>query len=225
MTKPSTLLLLIATSVLFLGQDIFAEDKDGWISLFNGRDLSGWKANILPESFSVKNGAIKTHCKDPEQRKAHLFYVGQNGKDVLLFKDFEFEALVRSEPVSNSGVFFHTDEAIRDKKYHLGSGYEVQINNGDRPKSKTGSLFAIADFEDALIDDTQWFKLTIKVEGKRIQVFLNDQPTVDYTEPENPDRPEKRKDRLLRTEGGAIALQGHDPYSTVYFKNIRIRRL
>lgn len=196
-----------------------------WQSMFNGKDLSNWRTNILPESFTVENGMIKAHCQDPELRKSHLFFVGDAGGEHVLYKDFEFEATVRCEPGSNSGVFFHTDEKIRDDKHHLGSGYEVQINHGDKPKSKTGSLYAIADFEEPLIDETQWFKLGIKVVGKRITVSLNGNQVIDYTEPENPKRPPNRLGRLLRREGGAIALQGHDPDSIVYFKDIRIRRL
>lgn len=200
-------------------------DKGEWKTLFNGKDLTGWKANILPESFTVEDGAIKAHCKDPLLRKSHLFYTGDNGGEFVLFKNFEFEATVRCEPGSNSGVFFHTDEAIRDDKHHLGSGYEVQINHGEMPKSKTGSLYAIADFEEPIIDETQWFKLNIKVVEKHIEVSLNDNQVIDYTEPENPERPANRKSRILRPQGGAIALQGHDPGSIVYFKEIRIRVL
>lgn len=219
------LILIPSLVIAFTFTSIAFGEKGEWQSLFNGKDLTGWKANLLPESFTVEAGAIKAHCKDPELRKSHLFYVGDNEDEFVLFKDFEFETMVRCEPGSNSGVFFHTDEVIRDDKHHLGSGYEVQINNGEKPKSKTGSLYAIADFEEPIIDETQWFKLTIKVIGKRIQVSLNDQQVIDYTEPKNPERAANRIGRILRPQGGAIALQGHDPASIVYFKDIRIRVL
>ena len=196
-----------------------------WHSLFNGKDLTGWKANILPESFSVEDGLLKAHCKDPANRKSHLFYVGAQGDEFVHFKNFEFEASVRCEADSNSGVFFHTDKEIRDNKHHLKNGYEVQINSKAREKRKTGSLYEIVDLEESPVTDSEWFKLNIKVEGKQITVSINGTQLIDYTEPDNPQRSEKRLGRVLRPEGGAIALQGHDPNSIVYFKDIRIRRL
>ena len=63
------------------------------------------------------------------------------------------------------------------------------------------------------------------MEGKHITVQFNDKTVVDYTEPPNVQRPPDRAGRKLKPAGGAIALQGHDPGSTFYFKDIRIKRL
>jgi len=54
---------------------------------------------------------------------------------------------------------------------------------------------------------------------------VNDRQTVDYTEPAGVQRPPERSGRVLRPQGGAIALQAHDIKSTFHFKSIRIRRL
>lgn len=195
-----------------------------WQSLFNGKDLAGWRANLLPESFTVQDGSIKAHCRDPKQ-KSHLFYVGDKREGLVRFKNFELEATVRSEPGSNSGIFFHTDMTVRDGKYHLRNGYEVQLNSSAREKRKTGSLYAVVDIAKSPVDETKWFKVRIRVEGKRIVVHVNGRQMVDYTEPRNPERPKNREGRLLNPRGGAIALQSHDPNSIFYFKEIRIRRL
>lgn len=195
-----------------------------WQSLFNGKDLSGWRVNQLPESFTVEEGILKAHCKDPNQ-KSHLFYVGDKKEGLELFKDFELEATVRGGPGSNSGIFVHTDMTPRDAKHHLRNGYEVQLNSSAKEKRKTGSLYAIIDVAASPVDESQWFKVRIKVVGKRIAVHVNDKQVVDYTEPRNPERPKGREGRLLNPKGGAIALQGHDPNSVFYFKEIRIRRL
>ena len=61
---------------------------DGAKALFNGKDLSGWRANLLPESFTVQDGVIKAHCKDPTQ-KSHLFYVGDKTEGLVRFKNFD----------------------------------------------------------------------------------------------------------------------------------------
>ncbi|QXD23116.1 DUF1080 domain-containing protein [Opitutia bacterium ISCC 51] len=215
--------ILLLVILIGFTTPVFSDGK--WQSLFNGKDLNGWKANILPESFTVENGLLKAHCKDPAKRKSHLFFVGNQENEFILFKNFEFEASVLCKADSNSGVFIHTDEEIRDDKYHLKNGYEVQINSKASEKRKTGSLYEIVDIPESPVKEAEWFKLNIKVVDKQITVSINGTQLVDYTEPEKPERSEKRLGRVLRTEGGAIALQGHDPDSIVYFEDIRVRRL
>ena len=195
-----------------------------WISMFNGKDLTGWRVNQIPGAFTIVDGAIKAHCQDARQ-KSHLFYVGERKDGLEVFKDFEFEAAVRSEPGSNSGIFFHTDMTPRDAKHHLRNRYEVQLNSSQKEKRKTGSLYAIVDLAKSPVDETKWFKVRIRVSGRRIVVHINGEQIIDYAEPPNPERPKNRLGRLLNPKGGAIALQGHDPKSVFYFKDLRVRRL
>ena len=198
--------------------------EDGWVPLFNGTDLSGWSANVDPGSFSVEQGVLKAHCTS-ESVRSHLFFVGDGENDFIRFKNFELKAVVRGEPNSNSGIFFHTDLSTRDQKLHLANGYEVQLNSAEREKRKTGSLYAIVDVTQPATDDTVWFEVHIVVRDKRIVVNINGHKVIDYTEPENPERPPNRAGRLLNPNGGAIALQAHDPDSVWYFKEIQIKRL
>ena len=193
---------------------------DGWHSLFNGHDLKGWQANVKPESFSVENGLLKAHGRNG---MSHLFYTGDDDRDDL-FVNFEFEADVRAEPNSNSGIFFHTDRELRNDKY-LHKGYEVQLNSTEKEKRKTGSLYAIVDLDSSPVDETKWFTLRFKVEGKHIEVWLNGAKVTDYVEPDNPERPASRAKRLIDPKGGAIAIQAHDPGSVFYFRNIRVRKI
>jgi hypothetical protein len=79
--------------------------------------------------------------------------------------------------------------------------------------------------DEPSIDDTQWTALHLTVRDKRIVVRLNDKKVVDYTEPEDVQRPPSRSGRLIDPDGGAIALQAHDPGSVYYFKEVRIRKL
>ena len=69
------LLLLIAMTPLI------AAEK-GWTSLFNGKDLTGWKVNENVDTFTVKEGAIV--ASGP---RSHCFYVGDFHNHT--FKDFE----------------------------------------------------------------------------------------------------------------------------------------
>ena len=103
----STLLLLAASAALVASPILRADD--GWIPLFNGKDLSGWKSNGATEEkpeektsvFSVEDGKLKV-----SGGRAHLFYVGPDGK--ANFKNFELKAKVMTTPGANSGVYFHT---------------------------------------------------------------------------------------------------------------------
>jgi len=199
---------------------IATAEERAWKTLFNGENLAGWKANARPKSFSVEDGILRAHGKNG---MAHLFYVGE-GEDFVKFKDFELEAIVRGEPSSNSGIFFHTDYELRNGRY-LNKGYEVQLNSTEKEKRKTGSLYAIVDLATSPVDETEWFAIRFRVQGKRIVVWINDEQVLDYTEPDEPERPAARAKRLIDPEGGAIALQAHDPKSVFYFKSIRVRKL
>jgi hypothetical protein len=206
-------LLLLSSSHAFAGD---------WVQLFNGRDLTGWRANVAPDSFTVVDGAIRANAtKD----RAHLFYVGGLTEGFIKLKDFELEFTARSEPESNSGIFIHTDMSTRDAKGHLAKGYEIQLNSSKSEKRKTGSLYAVVDLDKSPVDESQWFRVRIAVKGKRITVYLNDKQVIDYTEPEGVTRPPERAGRLLSPDGGGIALQAHDPKSVFYFKDIRARKL
>ncbi len=199
-----------------------AYSADDWQPLFNGKDLTGWRANIMPESFSVVDGVIRVNAT---RQSAHLFYVGDLKEGFIHFKNFELEASVRSEPNSNSGIFIHTDMTTRDKALHLAKGYEIQLNSSAKEKRKTGSLYAVVDLDKSSVDETRWFQVRITVRDQRITIHLNDEQVVDYIEPPDVERPRERAGRLLSAKGGGIALQAHDPKSVFYFKDIRIKRL
>lgn len=195
-----------------LSLNLYAQ-QDGWISLFDGKSLSGWKVGDNASTFSVDSGMIKVNGNT-----AHLFYDG-TVKDHN-FKNFEFKADVMTKPHSNSGIYFHT--AFQQGGWPS-KGYEVQVNNSHTDWRRTGSLYAIQDVKEVYVPDDVWFTEYVKVEGKHVIIKINDKVVVDYTEPENVRRPDNMKGRLI--SNGTFALQGHDPGSTVYFKNIMVKPL
>ncbi|HEY0072855.1 MAG TPA: DUF1080 domain-containing protein [Abditibacteriaceae bacterium] len=221
-----TYLAIMKIMMLFMVLAVFStttQADDGWQSLFNGKDLTGWRPNAYPESWSVVDGTIRTQAT---QASSHLFFVGDKREgEFVPFKNFVLELSARSEKNSNSGLFFHTDFQTRNAAKHLLNGYEVQLNSSEREKRKTGSLYAIIDLSRSPVDESQWFKVRITVRNKHILVQLDEKTVIDYTEPENVMRPAERVGRKLKLEGGAIALQGHDPGSIFYFKDIRIKVL
>jgi hypothetical protein len=195
---------------------------DDWLQLFNGKDTADWKAVNDPESFKVKDGILRIQSTG---KAAHLFYVGDLKEGVVKFKNFELEATVKSEPNANGGIFIHTDMKARLMDQILVNGYEVQLNSSPKEKIKTGSLYAVVDLDKSPVDETKWFTVRVVVKEKRITVAIDGKEVVDYTEPKDAKRTPERAGRLLAAEGGAIALQAHDPKSIWYFKEIKIKRL
>jgi len=189
------------------------ESKKGWISIFDGKSLQHWKVGDNAESFSVENGMIVVNGN-----VAHLFYDGDVSQHS--FKNFEFKAEVMTTPGSNSGIYFHT--AFQQGGWP-GKGYEVQVNNSHTDWRKTGSLYGIDDVKEVYVKDNEWYTEYIKVQGKRVIIKINDKTVVDYTEPENVQRGEGDAMRVLSK--GTFALQGHDPKSKVYYKNIMVKIL
>lgn len=202
---------------------VSAARADEWQPLFNGKDLTGWRANNDPESFTVKDGVLRVQASG--KTSAHLFFVGGRKEGLEAFKDFELEATVRAEPNSNGGLFVHTDETTRDAQKHLAKGYEVQLNSSAKEKRKTGSLYAVVDLDKSPVDETKWFTVRVVVRGKRVTVALDGKEVVDYTEPADVVRPKERAGRRFAADGGALALQAHDAGSVWYFKDIRVKRL
>ena len=190
-----------------------ADSKDGWISLFDGKSLDGWKANEKPETFSVKDGEIVV-----KGERCHLFYVGPvNNHD---FKNFEFKTEVMTKPGANSGVYFHTE--FQPSGWPA-KGYEVQVNNTHSDPKKTAGLYAVKDNLVAPAKDNEWFTLEIKVEGKHVTTKVDGKVITDYTEEENPKRAKDMAGRLI--DHGTFALQGHDPGSEIHYRNIFVKPL
>ena len=186
---------------------------DGWISLFDGKTLNNWKAAENPSTFRADSGMIIVHGP-----RAHLFYDGP----VLdhNFKNLEFKTSVMTTPGSNSGIFIHT--AYQETGWPS-KGYEVQVNNSQSDWRRTGSLYGVDDVREVFVKDNEWYTEHIIVQGKKITIKINDRTVVEYTEPDNIDKLEDRKTKRLSS--GTFALQGHDPDSKVYYKDIMVKPL
>ena len=188
-------------------------DGGGWQELFNGRDLSGWKVNENPDSVRVTEGALVVGGP-----RAHVFYDGPAYSHS--FKNFEFRAKVKTRPKANSGIYFHT---TFQKGGWPSLGYECQVNNSQSDWRRTGGLYAIQDVREAPARDDEWFDMHITVRGKHITVSVNGKTTADYVEPDDAERPNNMKGRLLSR--GTFAFQCHDPGSIVAYKNIHVKVL
>lgn len=209
----SVLLVLQCIGMMGVVEADSPVQEEAWVELFDGKTLKGWKPVVENSAFRVRDGMILAGGTDMN----HLFYEGpvQGGQ----FQNFDLILEAKTTAGSNSGVFFHTEP----QEGFLLKGYEAQINATHKDKRKSGSLLDVEHLSTAPAADDQWFELQITVTGKRIQIKVDGQTTVDYTQPIHPERTERRKQRVLSS--GQIALQAHDPDSLVYFRNIRIRPL
>lgn len=197
---------IVALLLLLISYEGIAQKKKagGWTKLFNGKSLDGWKASENPSTFSVQDGMIVVFGD-----RAHLFYTGPFMDHN--FKNFEFKLKVMTTPGSNSGLFIHTDY---QETGWPSKGYEIQVNQTHTDWRKTGSIYAVQDVKEVFVKDNEWYTQHIIVQGKRIIVKINDKVINDYTEGENG-----------RLSSGTIALQGHDPKSKVFYKDIRLKIL
>jgi hypothetical protein len=194
----------------------------GLNSLFNGKDLSGWKkvdSTNVPapvHEWSVRQGMIHVE-KGPGQLETET-----------TFQDFVFQLEIRTNPKDanhhpNSGVFFRGDKGV------FWSGYESQIRNefkdGDRTQPVdfgTGAIYNRVATRRVIPNDGEFFSKTIVAHGRHMAVWVNGIPVTDFTDT----RPEGSNARNeARLTGGTISLQAHDPTTNLEFKNLRILEL
>ncbi|GAB3639478.1 3-keto-disaccharide hydrolase [Spirosoma arcticum] len=184
---------------------------DGWVSIFDGKTLNGWKAAENPSTFSVQDGAIVVFGP-----RAHLFYDGPVNNH--MFRNFEWKAQVKTMPGANSGMFIHT--TYQDTGWPS-KGYEIQVNQTHTDWRKTGSVYALQDVKETFVKDDEWYTEQISVQGKKVTIRINDKIINEYMEPDSISRGTSGKKLSM----GTIALQGHDPKSKVLFKDIMVRVL
>ena len=233
MTK--TLIALAAAAALAsVGSQTLAADEAGFEPIFNGKDLTGWKANgETPGAFEVEDGLLKVH-----KGKAHLFFVGKDGN--ASFKNFELKARVKTMPNANGGIYFHTayqESGWPDK------GFECQVNSTHKDPKKTGSLYGVVNVlvlqpgqepppgslkniirDKAPSTDGEWFDYHIIVKDKTITIKVNGETTVEWTEPEGFDPAKELRGMPGRKLGqGTIGIQSHDPDSVTYYEKILLK--
>jgi hypothetical protein len=145
--------------------------KDGWIQLFNGKDLTGWKTHPkTPGHWEVKDGAIV----GSGQKVSHLFTERDD------FENFHVRVEAKVSDKGNSGLFFRT-------KFGPGypNGYEAQIDSTHKDPIRTGSLYpsgriklSRADREKVIVREQlhkpdEWFTEEVIAKGNHIIIKVN----------------------------------------------------
>ena len=191
------LMLGLMAAALLASCAMAADDKEGWISVFDGKTLDGWKANENPESWTVRDG-----CITGDGEASHLFWMVREGENL------EFKAEVKIGHMGNSGMYFRTAFGPGFPK-----GYEAQVNTSHSDPVKTGSLYNFYKILEQLIPDDVWGTQHVIAQGNHIVIKVNGKKTVDYTDPNN------------TYTKGHFALQQHNDGSVITVRKIDVIEL
>ncbi|NUK10496.1 ThuA domain-containing protein [Streptomyces lunaelactis] len=181
--------------------------QTGYRPIFNGKTLDGWK-QAGPGKFDVVDGELRT-----EGGMGMLWYQAKELNSYSLKLDWKLAG------DDNSGVFVGFP-ASDDPWSAVNNGYEVQIDATDAADRTTGAVYGFksADIEArdrVLRPPGQWNSYEIRVQGERLQVFLNGVKINDFT----------NTDPVRSLKDGYIGMQNHGADDQVSFRNIQLREL
>lgn len=205
--------LIYSTS--FVSAQLTDEMKnDGWVSIFDGKTLDGWKSNEKYEGFKVEEGEIVGFGS-----RNHLYYMEE-------LKNFEVKMDVKISEGGNSGVYVKSQ--WQDEAWPV-TGFELQVNASHTDPVKTGSIYNIVRIFKAPHAAEEWFHYHIVCKGNLIEVRVNNELLYTYVDPMEKggvDQGGKITEQNKRiSQKGYIALQQHDPKSIPAFKNIFLKKL
>lgn len=208
--------LLLASIVFVVATAAFAAepDADGFVSIFDGKTLEGWKANEPETNFKVENGEIVGFGG-----RCHLYFMKE-------LKNFELKIDVLINDGGNSGVCIKCPWI--EKNWPTGpqdGGFELQVNATQSDPVKTGSLYNIIKFFKAPHEADNWFTYHIICKGNELTVKIDDKVLYTYVDPAGKEPTTDAKGKKLKhvSQAGYISLQQHDPGSLPRFKNIKIK--
>jgi hypothetical protein len=178
------------------GTSVAIDAGKGWIKLFDGKTLSGWKAmdkgrwSVNAEGTVVGEGPV-----------GHLFSPNT-------YTNLEFKAEAKLNHSGNSGMYFRTALGNGFPK-----GYESQVENTSPDPQRTGSLYNFAKVTEQLVPDDTWWTQHIVAIGNHIIIKVNDKIVVDFIDQKN------------TFVAGHLALQQHNEGSVVMFRNVMVKPL
>lgn len=171
-------LVMLFSCISFLkGQDV--EKK---IKLFDGKTLKGWEGDT-EKTWRVENGAITGGSLT--EMVPHNQFIKTEGTYSNYVLKLKFK-LTGSEGFINGGVQFHS-QRITNPDFEM-IGYQADIGDGFwaslYDESRRNKLLSIADSAkvERLLRRNEWNDYEVRTQGRRIQIFLNGEQTVDYTE-------------------------------------------
>jgi len=193
------------------------EAAAGFVSLFNGQDLSGWTGEN--HSYAVEDGTIVIR---PTESGGNLYTEKE-------YSDFIFRFEFKLTPGANNGLGIRTPMQ-GDAAY---VGYELQILDNDapvyaelKPYQYHGSVYGIIPAQRGFQKPVgEWNSQEVWIRGDSIRITLNGTVILegDLKEASKNGTPDGREHPGLERSKGHIGFLGHG--SLVWFRNIRIREL
>ena len=175
-------------------------------SLFNGKDLTGWKI-YGTEKWYVEKG--KLVCESgPDKQYGYL-------ATDKFYKDFDLSLEFLQEADGNSGVFFRsTIEGTKITGWQCEVAPKGRDTGGIYESYGRGWLIQIPDEKENILQPGKWNKLRIKVVGNHVQTWLNGTLMTDF------------QDEKIGAANGSVALQIHDGGGIkVRWRNMEIQEL
>lgn len=207
-----TVLALGAFVVAAIGHSFANADDDGFVKLYNGKDLSGWQTsgNWLPQ----EDGTLKIEPRPGEK--------GWQRYDAYLwtkkpYGDFVFDVEYKHPKGGNSGVFVR----VKDPKNPVNTGIEVQILDSYGKKEPLGHhdcggvIRTVGPSKNMAKPAGEWNRMIVTCRKSHMKVELNGEQIIDLQLDES-----AMKDRPLE---GYVGLQDHG--LPMWFRNIRIKTL
>ena len=207
-----TLLLASLLAFTLQAEDLHpAADAAGFVPLFNGKDLAGWKTtgNWLVEP----DGSVSLHPREGEKGwQRYDAYIATEKQYADFVLDLEFKINAKG----NSGVFMR----VGDMKEPVKTGFEVQILDTyglEKPGHHDcgGIVHGTAPSKNMVKPAGEWNRYTITVKGRSVKVVFNGEQVIDtiLEDIKMADRPNT----------GLIAFQ--DEALPVWYRNVRIKEL
>jgi len=196
-------ILLSISILLLLGSFALPQKKQ---QIFNGKDLTGWKI-YGTEKWYVDKGQLVCESGPDKQ----YGYLATN----KFYKNFDLTVEFLQESNGNSGIFFRsTIEGTKIAGWQCEIAPKGQDSGGIYESYGRGWLVQIEDEKENILKPGKWNKMRLRVEGSRVQTWLNEKPMVDLT------------DEKIGKADGSIALQIHSGGGIkVRWKNMRIEEL
>ncbi len=212
----ATILSLAFTSASLSSEGIATlpkPDAGGWITLFNGKDLTGWNGD--PKVWRVKDGYISGEIEK---------LVG--GNTFLVFKkpfsNYVLEAdFILVGKKGNSGIQYRSKQSENGANKWVVKGYQADLGNGCWGKlyeegGRGALVWGYKDKAPGIKEDDGWNTYRITASGTKLKQEINGAVTIEFED----------KDPAKAAREGMIALQYHAPGGfEVRFRNIRIKLL
>ncbi len=193
------------------------EKNEGFVSLFNGKDLSNWAGN--EHSYSVEDGTIVIR---PAKSGGNLYTEKE-------YADFVFRFEFKLTPGANNGLGVRTPME-GNAAYE---GYELQILDNTapvyaelQPYQYHGSVYGIIPAKRGFLKPVgEWNSQEVYMKGDQVRITLNGTVIVDgdLKEASKNGTPDHLEHPGLSRTSGHIAFLGHG--SLLWFRNIRIKEL